>query len=133
MHSHLTTNCIRSPRVKRESKMELFNSWLLIPDSTSLILNPYVGNLSTQESAFVPQGHQSHKLIYIKKKIRPSSSNTMHFYSQFNLFCTIPQRYHIAIVGLPNNSYKPITNTTWVRPRLCIFQKKVHSTRSSKW
>ena len=26
-------------------------------------------------------------------------------------------------VGLPNNSYKPITNTTWVRARLCKLQK----------
>jgi hypothetical protein len=23
------------------------------------------------------------------------------------------------VVGLPNNSYKPITNTVWVRARLC--------------
>jgi hypothetical protein len=28
----------------------------------------------------------------------------------------------IRIVGLPNNSYKPITNTAWVRARLCILQ-----------
>ena len=27
------------------------------------------------------------------------------------------------IVGLPNNSYKPITNTAWVRARLCKLQK----------
>jgi hypothetical protein len=27
------------------------------------------------------------------------------------------------LVGLPNNSYKPITNTTWVRDRLCKFCK----------
>ena len=27
-------------------------------------------------------------------------------------------------VGLPNNSYKPITNTTWVRSRLCKLQKQ---------
>jgi hypothetical protein len=26
-------------------------------------------------------------------------------------------------VGLPNNSYKPITNTAWVRARLCKLQK----------
>jgi hypothetical protein len=25
--------------------------------------------------------------------------------------------------GLPNNSYKPITNTAWVRTRLCKLQK----------
>jgi hypothetical protein len=27
------------------------------------------------------------------------------------------------VVGLPNNSYKPITNTAWGRARLCILQK----------
>jgi len=27
------------------------------------------------------------------------------------------------VVGLPNNSYKPITNTAWVRTRLCGLQK----------
>ena len=28
------------------------------------------------------------------------------------------------VVGLPNNSYKPITNTGWVRARLCRLQKR---------
>jgi len=37
------------------------------------------------------------------------------------------------VVGLPSNSYKPITNTAWVRAQLCKWQKKVHSTRSRKW
>jgi len=27
------------------------------------------------------------------------------------------------VVVLPNNSYKPITNTAWVRARLCKLQK----------
>ena len=27
------------------------------------------------------------------------------------------------VVGLPNNSYRPITNTAWVRARLCKLQK----------
>ena len=27
------------------------------------------------------------------------------------------------VVGLPNNSYKPITNTAWDRVRLCKLQK----------
>ena len=27
------------------------------------------------------------------------------------------------VVGLPNNSYKPINNTAWVRVRLCKLQK----------
>jgi hypothetical protein len=26
--------------------------------------------------------------------------------------------------GLPNNSYKPITNTAWIRARLCKLQKR---------
>jgi hypothetical protein len=37
------------------------------------------------------------------------------------------------VVGLPNNSYKPITNTAWVRTWLCKLQKRVHSTRIRKW
>ena len=35
------------------------------------------------------------------------------------------------LVGLPNNSYKPITNTAWVCAQLCKLQKRVHSTRSA--
>jgi len=31
------------------------------------------------------------------------------------------------VVGLPNNSYKPITNTEWVRARLCKLQKIVYT------
>jgi hypothetical protein len=34
-------------------------------------------------------------------------------------------------VGLPNNSNKPITNTAWVRARLCKLPKRVYSTRSA--
>ena len=37
------------------------------------------------------------------------------------------------VVGLPNNSYKPIINTAWVHPRVCKLQKRVHSTGSRKW
>jgi hypothetical protein len=36
------------------------------------------------------------------------------------------------VVGLPNNSYKSITNMAWDRTRLCKLQKRVHSTRSRK-
>jgi hypothetical protein len=32
------------------------------------------------------------------------------------------------VVGLLNNSYKPITNTVWVSAQLCKLQKRVHST-----
>jgi hypothetical protein len=27
------------------------------------------------------------------------------------------------VVGIPNNSYKPTTNTAWLRARLCNLQK----------
>ena len=39
------------------------------------------------------------------------------------------------VVGLPNNSYKPITNTTWVRARLCKLQLfYFHSSQqSTRW
>ena len=33
------------------------------------------------------------------------------------------------VVGLPNNSYKPIINMTWVRAQLCKLQ---NSTRNRK-
>jgi len=60
--------------------------------------------------------------------------------SQMTMWChKIPEqvegsRWHNElVVGLPNNSYKPITNTAWVRTRLCKLQKRVYSTRSRKW
>ena len=31
--------------------------------------------------------------------------------------------HNYFMVGLPTNSYKPITNTAWVRVRLCKLQK----------
>ena len=45
--------------------------------------------------------------------------------------CCFQNEYHFEgpggsmsqIVGLPNNSYKAITNTVWVRVRLCKLQK----------
>jgi hypothetical protein len=36
------------------------------------------------------------------------------------------------VVGLPNNSYKPITNTAWVRARLCKLQKGCTQLASDK-
>jgi hypothetical protein len=35
----------------------------------------------------------------------------------------------LYVVGLHNNSYKPITNTAWVRARLCKLQKRIACTR----
>ena len=40
-----------------------------------------------------------------------------------DLFWRGPSGSMSLVVGLPNNSYKPITDTTWVRARLCKLQK----------
>jgi hypothetical protein len=37
-----------------------------------------------------------------------------------------------SIVGLPNNSYKHITNTAWVRARFCKLQKGCTRLASAK-
>ena len=50
----------------------------------------------------------------------------------FIVLCYIivgPRGSMSQVVGLPNNSYNVITNTAWVRTRLCRLQKRVHSTR----
>ena len=52
-------------------------------------------------------------------KPRFSSSGIGHH----SLFWSDPGGSMSQVVGLPNNSYKPITNTTWVRARLCKLQK----------
>ena len=48
------------------------------------------------------------------------------------VFCEGTDGSMSQVVELPNNSYKPITNTKCVRARLCKLQKRVHSTRSRK-
>ena len=40
-----------------------------------------------------------------------------------DLFWRGPGGSMSQVVGLPNNSYKPITDTTWVRARLCKLPK----------
>ena len=39
------------------------------------------------------------------------------------IICEGPGGSMSQVVGLPNNSFKPITNTAWVRARLCKLQK----------
>jgi len=55
------------------------------------------------------------------------------FYNTNTFITRGPSGVMSWVVGLPNNSYKPITNTAWVRVRLCKLQKSVHWTRSRKW
>jgi len=69
-----------------------------------------------------------------------NQSTQKTIFHPFMLCCTTPystifqlsRSYHFywwREPGLPNNWYKPITNTAWVRARLCKLQKRVHSTR----
>ena len=53
-------------------------------------------------------------------------------YLQFTFLNISPGGSVSYVVGLPNNSYKSITNTAWICARPCKLQKKVHSTRSCK-
>ena len=60
----------------------------------------------------------------------------LHYFSSphftfFNLFCLLSSIQGVItglggsmsyVVGLPNTSYKPITNTAWIRIRLCKLQ-----------
>ena len=56
----------------------------------------------------------------------------MRFYPQENdKACRWPSGSMSWVVGLPSNSYKPITNTAWVRARLCKLQNRIHSTCSA--
>ena len=61
---------------------------------------------------------------------RSKWGNFHKMYCGIFYFVTISSGFHIGpggsmsqVVGLPNNSYKPITNTAWVRARLCKLQK----------
>jgi hypothetical protein len=44
-------------------------------------------------------------------------------YLELSISCRGPGVSMSSVVGLPNNSYKPITNSAWVRARLCKLQK----------
>ena len=54
----------------------------------------------------------------------------LHIYDRQGFSTGINQGVRVAqwvkynVVGLPNNSYKPITNTAWVRAQLCKLQKR---------
>ena len=54
----------------------------------------------------------------------PYASNVDKFEKKKKCFECIEFSYFVYIVELPNNSYKPITNTAWVRARLCKLQKR---------
>ena len=71
-----------------------------------------------------------HMLLYIKLYWFFNRTNLIgHYLKQslilFNLLLSVkgPGGLMSQVVGLPNNSFKPITNTAWVRARLCKLQK----------
>ena len=54
------------------------------------------------------------------------------FIVQFQYYTFIVNRRPGWLNELGGWIYKPITNTAWVRPRLCKLQNRVHSTRNHK-
>ena len=83
--------------------------------------------------------------LYLGKKFKFYFRSRLWFYSiqthsqvpnnfsqYFNRFPGLGGSVRL-VFGLPNNSYKPITNTAWVCALLCNLQKRVHSTRNHKW
>jgi hypothetical protein len=55
----------------------------------------------------------------------PLKSVTFSLSCQFQIKCQGLGGSMSLVVGLSNNSYKPITNTAWVHARLCKLQKTV--------
>ena len=53
--------------------------------------------------------------------------STFHSHSRIFINEHGPGGSMSQVVGLPHNSYKPITNTAWIHARLCKLQKRVHS------
>ena len=57
--------------------------------------------------------------------ICPASSNVLYLINNiFQYLRQGPGGSMRQVFGLPNNTYKPITNTVWVRARLCKLQKR---------
>ena len=44
-------------------------------------------------------------------------------YLELSISCRGPGVSMSSVVGLPNNSYKPITNSAWVRARFVNYKK----------
>jgi hypothetical protein len=83
-----------------------------------------------------------HMSLSIHKHIHMSLNMHTHIHMSVNIYTHIHMSLNIHkcrgpgdsmswVVG-SNNSYKPITNTAWVRAQLCKLQKRVHSTHSRK-
>jgi hypothetical protein len=62
-------------------------------------------------------------LDYLGVSALPLSTNLIFWFWNCSYSVEGPCVSMSYVVGLPINSYKPITNTAWVRARLCKFQK----------
>ena len=90
-----------------------------------------------QQHYFFLSKYHYEKTVYtlmFKSTFPPTSTKQTITYSKFNINQSKPFVSIGAIKGqsgsmsqvveLPNNSYKPITNTAWVRARFCKLQKR---------
>ena len=64
-------------------------------------------------------------LIFLRYKIKQNSDYLYYQWSRNYFRSGAPGFTSVfsQVVGLPNNSYKLITNTAWVRAQLCKLQK----------
>jgi hypothetical protein len=82
-----------------------------------------------QKVAAIPE-HMSSTPVFSEVPVTRSLVLCVRFVDRCLSFC--PFSIGHCVVGLSNSSYKPVTNTAWVRTRLCKLQNMVHSTRSRK-
>jgi len=71
-------------------------------------------------------------LIFLSRSWSPVFRATVSIKLKVDFIVTVVYLHDPIPILLPNNSYKPITNTALVRARLCKLQNRVHSTRSRK-
>ena len=87
----------------------------------------------TKRVRLVQRGHHTHPIkcnlfssLYIWKSVAMTSATIAHSVRLVitGLFSKIAPGGSMSwVVGLPNNSYMPITNKAWVHARFCKLQK----------
>ena len=104
------------------------NFWCLSP--LSAILQLYHGNQfqwwrkpEYQERTTDP-GQATGKLYHLRLRVECTLFCNLQSWARTDaVLARGPGGSMSQVVGLPNNSYKPITNTSWARTQLCKLQK----------
>ena len=91
--------------------MELRAKWQFMDRSVTHKIVFFVGDIPVHKLPYDPQ---CYLLNVLDGQYFTHQSETIYINS--------PDGSMSQVVGLPNNSHKPITNKVWVRARLCILQ-----------